>query len=221
MKSQKRESRKYIKRLLLQADIAGIEVTYKNDSIVFIQEEKDIGYIGTTFVSGKFSDFGSRLGLFVSCRFGEEMSGTCRITEVVRQLELSYKSKSILPDSFFGFTSLSYLSCSFFNGTASFYEHEDILEKCKDISSRIQSLYLPKALNFIHHNDDLIEDIIRAPENYAYPMAYILTTCYLNNKQEDIEAILLRAKTKKMHDNKQSKIQEVRLKLDRHFGLSY
>ena len=220
MSTNKRDVRRYLKDFLLQVNFSNIEVRYKHDGIVFLRQgNKEVGYIGVAFVSNKFSDFGSQFGLFVSCRFGEEMYD-CIVAEVVKQLNLSYKPMPMLPNSSFGFTSLNYLSDNFFNGVASFYEHENLMEKCKEISDRIQILYLPKAVNFVRCNDDLIEDIIRDPQNYAYPMAYIMTTCYLNSKHDDIESILAGLKKRHIYDNTQSKIKEIRSKLDKYFDCS-
>ncbi|WP_028898024.1 hypothetical protein [Prevotella sp. HUN102] len=63
----------------------------------------------------------------------------------------------------------------------------------------------------------LIDDIIEYPDNYGYPMAYILAVCYLNNQTELIEEIIKRAKRKKMYDNSSSKIEEIKSKLENYF----
>ncbi len=196
-----------------------IETRYKNDSIIFVSQKSEIGYLGYTFVSSKFAEFGSQLGMYISCRFGQEMKNSLAIIRLVDGLNLSYKAGAKLPNCYFGFTSLYYQSHKFYlQGTASFKEEGDIEDKCMEIAERVNALYSSKVQNFISHSIDLIDDIIEYPDNYGYPMAYILAVCYLNNKTELIESTIRKAKLKRMYDNSSSRIDEIKRKLESYFG---
>ena len=103
-------------------------------------------------------------------------------------------------------------------GTASFKEKDNIEDKCMEIAEKVNALYSSKVQNFISHSIDLIDDIIEYPDNYGYPMAYILAVCYLNNKTELIEYTIKKAKQKRMYDNSSSRIEEIKHKLESYFG---
>lgn len=219
MDNLKKAVQKELKLHSTAMQFSDFETMYKKDSITLIKQNNEIGYLGYTFVSSKFADFGDQFGIYVSCRFGNEMKGLLKITEVINNLNLSYKAGAKLPNCFFGFTSLYYLSPKFYsNGTVSFNEKDDIEQKCKEIVEKVSELYLPKVRNFLLNTNNLINDIIEYPENYGYPMAYILTVCYLNNKTDMLEEVVNKAKLKKMYDNSHSKIQEIKLNLERYFG---
>lgn len=209
------------KELKLQSktiQLDDIEIKYKKDAIFFLHKNNEVGYLGYTFVSNKFADYDSQLGMYISCRFGKEMKGYISITEVIDRLNLPYGTGANLPNCFFGFTSLYYLSSKIDScGIVSFSEKENVGKKIREIIEKIKELYLPKVLNFIYHTDNLIDDIIEYPQNYGYPMAYILITCYLNNKAELIENIIEKTKSKKMYDNSPNKIRELKLILAKYF----
>ena len=196
-----------------------IETRYKNDSIIFVSQKSEIGYLGYTFVSSKFAEFGSQLGMYISCRFGQEMKNSLAIIRLVDSLKLSYKAGAKFPNCYFGFTSLYYQSRKFYSqGTASFKEEDNIEDKCMEVAEKVNALYLSKVQNFISHSIDLIDDIIEYPDNYGYPMAYILAVCYLNNKTELIEYAIRKARQKRMYDNSSTRIEEIKRKLESYFG---
>lgn len=215
----KKQIQKELKLHIMKMQFNGIETKYKDNSITFISSKDEIGYLGYSFVSGKFADFGSQLGMYISCRFGQEMKGSLRITKLIDNLNLSYKVKAKLPNCYFGFTSLYYQSHNFYSkGTVSFNEKDNVENKCIEIIEKVNELYLPRTQNFISNSMTLIDDIIEYPDNYGYPMAYILAVCYLNHKTELIEETIKRAKRKKMYDNSSSKIEEIKNKLENYFG---
>ena len=159
------------------------------------------------------------MGMYISCRFGQEMKNSLAIIRLVDSLNLSYKAGAKLPNCYFGFTSLCYQSHKFYlQGTASFKEKDSIEDKCMEITERVNALYSSKVQNFISHSIGLIDDIIEYPDNYGYPMAYILAVCYLNNKTELIESTIRKSKSKRMYDNSSTRIEEIKRKLESCFG---
>lgn len=147
------------------------------------------------------------------------MKNSLAITRLIDNLNLSYKAGAKLPNCYFGFTSLYYQSHKFYSkGTVSFEEKDDIEDKCMEITEKVNALYPAIIQNFISHSIGLIDDIIEYPDNYGYPMAYILAVCYLNNRIELIEEVVNKAKRKKMYDNSSSRIEEIKNKLESYFG---
>lgn len=65
---------------------------YKRESIVFLDSNSEVGYIGYTFVSSKYADYNSLFGIFLSCRFGLEMSGTTELTKIIEKLKVVLSS---------------------------------------------------------------------------------------------------------------------------------
>ena len=219
MGSLKKQIQAALKLHSMKMHFYDIETRYKNDSIIFISQKSEIGYLGYTFVSSKFAEFGSQLGMYISCRFGQEMKNSLAIIRLIDNLNLSYKAGAKLPNCYFGFTSLYYQSRKFYlQGTVSFKEKDNIEGKCMEIAEKVNALYSSKVQNFISHSIDLIDDIIEYPDNYGYPMAYILAVCYLNNKTELIEYTIKKAKQKRMYDNSSRRIEEIKHKLESYFG---
>lgn len=68
-------------------------------------------------------------------------------------------------------------------------------EKLKEtilwITEKITSIYLPRAMNLIHFSEELISDVINAPDDYSHPFLLILYTTKkrgiaVNQLNEDI-----------------------------------
>ncbi len=160
---------------------------YKKESIVFLDRNYEAGYMGYTFVSSKYADYNSLFGIFLSCRFGLEMPGVTQITEIIKELKLSFPPTAKLPQCYFGFTSLYFSPSKFYNnGTVSFYKNDDILNKCTELTQTVDAVFIPYIYNFINVTPALIADILKYPYNYGYPLTYILIQCILNDNHSDI-----------------------------------
>lgn len=216
MNSIKRIIQKELKLQSKSMQFTSIKTVYRKDTLFFLHNNDEIGYLGYTFVSNKFCEYGSQLGLYISCRFGKEMKGKIRLTEAIDKLNLTYKTGANLPNCYFGFTSLYFLSDKFYSkGIVSFFEEDNINQKVKEIIDKIKLLYLPVIDNFINNTDSLIDDIIKYPKNYGYPMASILITCYLNNQTSLIENIITKTKSQNMYDNSSSKVNSLIKKIEK------
>ena len=92
MGSLKKQIQAALKLHSMKMHFYDIETRYKNDSIIFISQKSEIGCLGYTFVSSKFAEFGSQLGMYISCRFGQEMKNSLAIIRLIDNLNLSYKA---------------------------------------------------------------------------------------------------------------------------------
>ena len=192
---------------------------YKRESIVFLDSNSEVGYIGYTFVSSKYADYNSLFGIFLSCRFGLEMSGTTELTKIIEKLKLSFPPMAKLPQCYFGFTSLYFSPLKFYNnGTISFYENDDIVNKCIELTQNVNDIFIPYIYNFINVTPALTNDILEYPYNYGYPLTCILIQCILNHNYSDIPYLVKLAREKKMYDSTSNKINEIIERLNKYFG---
>ena len=160
---------------------------YKRESIVFLDSNSEVGYIGYTFVSSKYADYNSLFGIFLSCRFGLEMSGTTELTKIIEKLKLSFPPMAKLPQCYFGFTSLYFSPLKFYNnGTISFYENDDIVNiifrvmtwlGVNDLARNIWTLII--ALPSMASIPIMAESFGSTEANYAAQGVFIITLASL------------------------------------------
>lgn len=65
-------------------------------------------------------------------------------------------------------------------------DEAECIETCKWIYEKIKDIYLPRIMNIININTDLVNDIIQFPQYYAYPFLTILYV-EVKNKNNIIE----------------------------------
>jgi len=203
-KTVKKKLREFSMKEILLAN----KLKYVSDGFDIIDNSLKIGRLGYAFVSSKFAEYGSSVGMYVVFSLTDG-----KLISVVNNLNLSY-SNYFHNNHNFSFTSLSYLPNLFFkNGTVSFFENENIDEKCNLIVKKVQNLYLSKIQDFINSDIKTIDDILEAPKNYGRPVAFALIVCYLNNRLDMIDDVIKRVKIKKLYDSSQDKIDEILSKL--------
>lgn len=220
MNDLKKIFKRELKKLSSKLDFGGIITKYKQDMIVFLNQECEVGYLGYTFVSSKYTDYNSPFGLYLSCRFGLEMDGMTSMTKITRDLNLSFPPMAKLPQCYFGFTSLYFLHSKFFsNGTFSFYYDDDISAKCLELTQKIKDTYFIYVYNFVNATTELIDNILEYPNNYGYPLTYILIQYYLNRNYDDVNRIIKLAREKNLYDSTPNKVSEIIRKLNTYFGI--
>ena len=98
-----------------------------------------------------------------------------------------------------------------------FYPNDDIEKKVEEMMNKIQNLYFSKINNYINILPDLSKDVLEYSTNYAYPLASIVISKFLNNNIEDLEETIEIAKSKKIYDAKRFYIDEIKEKVVSYF----
>lgn len=186
-----------------------IDVKYKADGYDFMLDGAVVGRLGYAFVSSKFAEFGASFGAYCVTAIED-----VNVTSILKKLNLTYPNY-FHSKHFFGFSSLHFLKNKFYKaGTVSFYENDNVEEKCNEIIDRVNKLYVPKIQHFIDGHLNLIDDILDTPENYGFPMAYALIACYVNDRKDMVADVIKKGKQRKLYDSSQNKIDEIIEKLD-------
>lgn len=220
------EMKKLVKKLMKEKftalDLAGITKKVTSERCLLYRDDEEIGYISLAYVSSGFSEHGSLFGVYVQCG----ISGG-PIASALKQIGLSYPPCSQLFDThYFGTTSLREtdkvpLSKRFArkNGTISFFENDNIEEKCSQIVQKMQDIYIQEMLNFALGRMQVIDDILENGSDYAYPTASIIVACYLNGRKQEIDEIVRKARSKKLYGGGSPRIDEALQTVEKFFTM--
>lgn len=200
-----------IKEKLNNLQISVLEKETTLSGCKLLLNKNEIGGLQLAYVSSKVAGWGSLFGVYAECW----VSGG-EISSIIEQLELSYPKFGQM-EYYFSHASVSEtdkipLSRRFDRqGIVTISENVNLDEKCNYIIEKLNTIYIPKILNFTLGNMEVIDDIVESPMDYAYPMASIIVTCFLNRKMDNVEQIIKEVKSKKnkLYDAGNERIKEV------------
>lgn len=210
----KNKVKKLIKEKFIDLDLMEFDkkVTFSGCKVYMDKEE--IGTLDLSYVTSTASGFGSLFGVYAGCRV---IGG--KIALVIDQMGLSYQRYRQMP----GYLSTTSLNEKFKKfgekgGIIPFYEKDDLDEKCSNLINKLNTIFIPKFTNFALGEMEAIDDILESSTDYAYPMASIIVTCYLNDKKDLLEEMKKSHKTKKLYDSGRDKVEEILAKAENYFS---
>lgn len=210
----KKRVKELIKEKARDLDFPEFEKKISLNGCKIYEDKKEIGLLDLAYVTSKSSEYGSLFGVYAQC-----IVNGGKVASVLERLALSYPKFGQMP-GYFTTTSLSEKVKRFGEqgGIISFYEKDDIEEKCSKIIQKLNSIYVPKINNFILGKIEVVDDIITSPMDYAYPMASIVVACYLNDKKEMLDEVIKTAKSKKLYDAGSKRVEEVLERVEGYFN---
>ena len=211
----KKKVKDIIKEKSKELGFPGFQKKITSSGCKIYMDNLEIGDIALEYVSSKFSEHGSLFGVYAGCR---AVGG--KLASILEKMELSYPRFGDMP-GYFSQTSLNERVNNFGEdrgGHVSFFEKDDLEEKCSKIIEKLNSIYVPRVMNFALGKIEVIDDILESPMDYAYPMASIIVACYLNDKKELVEQSIKNAKSKKLYDAGSSRVQEILEKVQKVLG---
>ncbi len=210
------ETKKKVKKIIKEKsqflDFPEFEINISSDRCRVYKDKAEIGVLQLAYVTSTASGYGSLFGVYAQC----VVSGG-QIASIIDEIKLSYAPFGNM-DVYFAAGSLSEKGKYFGErgGIIPFYEKDDLEEKCLKIVQKLNTIYVPKFKNYALGKIEVIDNILEAPTDYAYPMASIIAACYLNDKKELVGNII--GKAKRLYDSGNERVDEIVRKADRYFG---
>lgn len=207
----KKTMKKYIKEYMEMLSFPCFEKKITASGCSIRAEKVEIATLGIDFLSNGCAEPGGLLAIQVQA----VVKGGA-IAEIVNKMELSYLQHQNYPIYPMVISSCSEtdkipLDKRFArkNGTLTIYQDDNLAEKCEYIVKRLNTLYVPRIVNFALGNMEVIDDIFMSQGDYKYPMAAVIAACYLNGKEETAGEMIKFARTKKINHSSAKQVDEV------------
>ena len=220
----KKEVQQLVKKYSLDIiHIDGLNCKFKGagfQSLIFMNNKIELGWLQYSYVSNRFSDVGSAFGFYVGAGFRinefltEDVPEQFRLLKLLTKWNLSHKNVCICSNCYYGFGSLNTLKNDFYNkGKVSIFANDDIDTKIKQVVTQINDMYVPRITRFLYGNMDLLDDIFEYPHNFGYPLATALAVCKLNNREDLFTEIIERSKNNERMQFEVPYLEEIYSKL--------
>jgi len=207
----KKIMKKYIKEYMENLSFPGFEKKITASGCSIRVGKVEIATLSIDFLSKRCAEPGGIFGIQA-----QAVVNGGAIAEIVDKMELSYLQHQNYPIYPMVISSCSEtdkipLDKRFArkNGTLTIYQDDNLAEKCEYIVQKLNTLYVPRIVNFALGNMEVIEDIFPSQGDYRYPMAAIITACYLNGKEETAVEMIKLARTKKINHSSAKQVDEV------------